>query len=382
MRIHTHLRRLTVALLLWPAGLVAQTSTGVILGSVNDQSGAVIQGAKVTVTEVQTGVATTKQTNGQGYFEMPFLPPGQYQLSVEQNGFKRFVRDGLVLDTDQKLEVPVALQPGQVQQTVEVRGETPLLETTTSALGEVVDNRGVVDLPISNRNLLQLTGLVAGVIDRGADVAPATTGAVAFGHWSANGGMTNTNAFMMDGASAQNANMNAASLIPTIDAIEEFKIQTGLMSSEYGRTGAAIIQRHHQIRHQRSARNRLRILEERLAQHQHLGQQSQPRTEALQQHKHLWRLPRWTGVSAQTLRRQKPPLLLYQLRRLSGRASRIDIPDRAYGGAAHRRLLAAKNLERRAHHHLRPADHGARPRFDDAIHASTLSRQRDSRFSL
>ena len=241
MRTFLYLRRLSVGLLLCPLALLAQTSTGVILGTVNDNGGAVVPGAKITVTEIQTGVVTSKPTNGLGYFEIPFLPPGKYQLAVEQNGFKRFVRDGLVLDTDQKMEIPVVLEPGMVQQTVEVKGETPLLETTTSSLGEVIDNRGVLDLPISNRNLLQLTGLVGGVLDRGADVAPATTGAVNFGHWSANGGMTNTNAFMLDGASAQNANMNAASIIPTIDAIEEFKIQTGLMSAEYGRTGGAII---------------------------------------------------------------------------------------------------------------------------------------------
>jgi hypothetical protein len=241
MRTYNQLRALAIALLLWPFGILAQTSTGIILGTVVDRSGAVIPGAKVTVTEIQTGVQTSMPSNGLGYFEIPFLPPGQYQLAVEQSGFKRFVRDGLTLDTDQKMEIPVSLEPGLVQQTVEVKGETPLLDTTTSAIGQVVDNRGVVDLPISNRNLLQLTGLVAGVLDRGSDVAPATTGAVAFGHWSANGGMTNTNAFMMDGASAQNANMNAASIIPTIDAIEEFKIQTGLMSAEYGRTGGAII---------------------------------------------------------------------------------------------------------------------------------------------
>lgn len=241
MRTLSLLRTLPVVLLFWPFGLLAQTSTGVILGTVNDKSGAVMPGAKITVTAVQTGVATSTASNGLGYFELPFLPPGQYQLAVEQSGFKRFVRDGLVLDTDQKMEIPVVLEPGMVQQTVEVRGETPLLDTTTSSLGEVIDNRGVLDLPISNRNLLQLTGLVGGVLDRGADVAPATTGAVNFGHWAANGGMTNTNGFMLDGAAAQNANMNAASIIPTIDAIEEFKIQTGLMSAEYGRTGGAII---------------------------------------------------------------------------------------------------------------------------------------------
>lgn len=232
---------LWIAFFFWPCAMLAQTPTGTILGTADDGRGGVIPGAKITITEVQTGVARSTVSNNLGYFEMPFLPPGQYQLTAEQTGFKRFVRAGLVLNTDQKMEIPVSLQPGQVQQVVEVTGAAPLLETTASAVGQVIENRSVVDLPLSNRNLLQLTGLVAGVLDRGADAAPATTGSVAFGHWSANGGMTNTNAFMLDGATAQLANMNAASIIPTIDSIDEFKIQTSTMSAEYGRTGGAVI---------------------------------------------------------------------------------------------------------------------------------------------
>src|SRR5579872_1809319 len=230
-----------LSFLLIPMALLAQTPTGTILGTVKDTSGAVIPGAAVTIRELNTNVERHTVSNNLGYFEIPLLPPGNYQLMAEQQGFKRFARSGLTLDTDQKMEVPVVLSPGELKETVEVTGENPLLDTTASSVGQVVDNSGVVNLPLSNRNLLQLTGLVAGVLDRGADAAPATTGSVAFGRWSANGGMTNTNSFMLDGANAQLANMNAASIIPTIDSIEEFKIQTNAMSAEYGRTGGAVI---------------------------------------------------------------------------------------------------------------------------------------------
>jgi len=135
----------------------------------------------------------------------------------------------------------VTLAPGDVLETVQVTGETPLLQTTASSVGQVIDNKRVVDLPLSNRNLLQLVTLVSGVYDFGAGVAPATSGSVAFGRWSSNGGMTNTNEFMLDGATAILANMNAASIIPTIDAIEEFKIHTNAMNAEFGRTGGAVI---------------------------------------------------------------------------------------------------------------------------------------------
>jgi hypothetical protein len=221
--------------------LCAQTPTGTILGTVQDTSGAVIPSVAITVREVNTNVERHTNSNGLGYYEVPLLPSGNYEVDAGQPGFKKYVRSGLKLDTDQRLEIDITLAPGDVKDSVQVTGEAPLLQTTTSAVGQVVENRKIVDLPLSNRNLLQLSNLVAGVGDYGADAAPATTGSVAFGRYNANGGMTNTNEFMLDGATAILANMNAASIIPTIDAIAEFKIQTNAMSAEYGRTGGAVI---------------------------------------------------------------------------------------------------------------------------------------------
>ncbi len=238
----TILKVLSAALLLAPSTLLlAQTSTGTILGVVQDSSGAVVPGAKINIRQIETNVERRTLSNQLGYYELPFLPPGNYSVEAEQTGFKKFVRSDLKLDVNQRMEIAVTLTPGEVQDSVQVTGEAPLLQTTVSSVGQVVENKKVVDLPLSNRNLLQLTGLVAGVIDIAADAAPATTGSVAFGRWSANGGQTNTNEFMLDGATAILANMNAASIIPTIDAIEEFKIQTNAMSAEYGRTGGAVI---------------------------------------------------------------------------------------------------------------------------------------------
>lgn len=228
-------------LLLAAATAAGQTFTGTILGTVQDSSGAVVPGAKVSVREQLTNLERSTVSNELGLFEIPLLPPGVYELRCEQAGFKRFARPDLKLQTAQRLEVPVTLAPGDVLETVQVTGETPLLQTTASSVGQVIDNKRVVDLPLSNRNLLQLVTLVSGVYDFGAGVAPATSGSVAFGRWSSNGGMTNTNEFMLDGATAILANMNAASIIPTIDAIEEFKIHTNAMNAEFGRTGGAVI---------------------------------------------------------------------------------------------------------------------------------------------
>lgn len=230
-----------VAMLLAIPACFSQTFTGAILGTAQDATGAVVPGVRVAVREQATGLERSTTSNELGYYEIPLLPPGTYQVLAEQPGFKRFLRQSLKLEIGQRMEIPVVLTPGEVVEVVEVTSESPLLQTTVSSVGQVIENKTVVDMPLSNRNLLQLVSLVAGVYDRGATAAPATSGSVAFGRWTSNGGMTNTNEFMLDGATAILANMNAASILPTIDAIEEFKIHTNAMNAEFGRTGGAVI---------------------------------------------------------------------------------------------------------------------------------------------
>jgi hypothetical protein len=232
---------LFVALAAIPWGLSAQTFTGTILGTVQDTTGAVVPGARVVVVEAATNVERSTVTNDQGYFEIPLLQPGTYRLEAQLQGFKKFTRGNLKLDISQKMAVPVTLSPGDVTEVIEVTAESPLLHTSTSSVSQVIDNKKVVDLPSSNRNLFQLATLTAGVNDFGASAAPATSGSVGFGRWSSNGGQVNTNEFMVDGATALTANMGAASIIPTIDAIEEFKIETNALSAEFGRTGGAVL---------------------------------------------------------------------------------------------------------------------------------------------
>ena len=211
------------------------------MGTVNDSSGAVLPGVRVVVVEQATGVERSSQTNGTGYFEMPALPPGNYRLEAQLAGFKRVIRADLKLDTSQKMEISLTMQPGEVTESIEVTAESPLLQTASSSVSQLIDNKKVVDLPSSNRNLFQIATLTPGVNDVAASAAPATSGSVGFGRWSSNGGQVNTNEFMVDGATALTANMGAASVVPTIDAIEEFKIETNALAAEFGRTGGAVI---------------------------------------------------------------------------------------------------------------------------------------------
>ena len=218
-----------------------QTFTGTILGSVTDSSGAVIRGAAVKVIETSTTSERTAVSDTKGYFEVPLLPPGAYGITVEMTGFKKFSRGNLTLDIGAHMEIAVRLSPGDIRQTVQVTAEAPLLETTTSSMGQVVDAKEIEELPSLNRNLFQIAELTPGLLDIGAGASPSDSGSVGFGEWSSNGGLLSTNEYMVDGATAVTANMNAATLIPTIDAIAELQVTTNALAAEFGRSGGAVL---------------------------------------------------------------------------------------------------------------------------------------------
>jgi hypothetical protein len=221
--------------------LLAQTSTGTILGIVRDSSGAVVPGTTVRAVEISTSVERSTESSGLGYFVILFLPPGTYRIEAEKTGFQKSVQTNVKLEIAMKLEIDVTLQTGSVRQTVTVTGQSPLLETTSSSTGQEISRQEVASLPSSNRNLMQIATALPGVVVFGATAAPATSGSVGFGNWVATGGVSNTNEFMLDGATAIMANMNGISIIPTLDALQEFKIQTNGLPAEYGRTGGAVL---------------------------------------------------------------------------------------------------------------------------------------------
>src|SRR5579875_1126229 len=154
------LRAATLSLFVLEIAL-AQVSSGTIQGTVQDSSGAVVQGAKVSIVEQATSEPRDLLTNERGEFNAPSLPIGQYSVTVAMTGFKTDIHKGLVLQVDQVLNLPVTLQPGGVTETVEVTGGAPLVDTATSSLGQVIDNKKVIDLPLNGRNVWAL-GLLSG----------------------------------------------------------------------------------------------------------------------------------------------------------------------------------------------------------------------------
>ena len=236
----THLR-IAVYILLALATAMAQTTTGSIVGTVTDATGAVVANAVVTITNVDTGIATKTATDSSGSYVVTPLPVGHYAVTVEAQGFKKSVNGGITLNVQDRIGVNMILEIGQITETVEVVGAAPALQTDTSYLGQVVDSQKIVDLPLNGRFFTRLAVLTAGA-------APTAPGArdERTGGFSANGVRPYQNNYLLDGIDNNSLSedlTNEASFVvgPSPDAIAEFKVQTNSMSAEFGRSGGAVM---------------------------------------------------------------------------------------------------------------------------------------------
>jgi hypothetical protein len=221
--------------------LWAQKDAGTIVGTVRDPSGAVVQGAKVAIEDVDRGVQMTISTNEQGEYVASPLHIGSYKVTVEKAGFKKAVSEVVQLDVQGRIAINIALQVGQQTEEVLVTGAAPLLETETSELGQVVDQKRVSNLPLNGRNFAQLALLSTGT-------APSEPGARDEGGYgfSANGARSLQNNFLLDGVD-NNSNLpdllNETNFViqPPVEALQEFKVQTNAYSAEFGRGNGAIV---------------------------------------------------------------------------------------------------------------------------------------------
>ncbi|MEX2262560.1 MAG: TonB-dependent receptor [Bryobacteraceae bacterium] len=217
-------------------GLVfAQASfTGTILGTVTDPSASAVSNADVTVTNLATNEVSRVKTDAVGNYFVPNLRPGEYSIAVESPGFKKFIQDRVPLQIDQRARVDASLTLGATSEVVEVTAAAPVLQTESGSIGQVVDNRKIVGLPLNGRGAFGLIGLVPGVAD---GAASGTSGASA----RINGGRNRLNEIQLDGVTAVNIKGGNVGYTPMVDALEEFKIVTNSFSAEYGRTGGGVI---------------------------------------------------------------------------------------------------------------------------------------------
>ncbi|HZO98803.1 MAG TPA: TonB-dependent receptor [Terriglobia bacterium] len=220
----------------------SQVITGDILGTVQDSTGAVVPGAKITLTAVDTGIKLEGTSDESGNYLFAQLKPGHYSLQVSKEGFQTQTISDIELLVAQRPRVDVTLQVGQVTQTVEVSaGGVQLLETQTSAMGQVVQEKPIVELPLNGRNFMQLTLISAGVAPVGTGTSPATTWVGQSDITASVAGLRESNeSFLVDGIESRNARFGSVGLRPSVDAIQEFKMQTSNFSAEFGRSSAII----------------------------------------------------------------------------------------------------------------------------------------------
>jgi hypothetical protein len=220
---------------------LAQKDTGSIVGTVKDPSGALVANAKISVTDVERAQTFNTTTNNDGEYVASPLRVGRYTVTAEAGGFKKAVSRPVDLDVQQRIVINITLYVGQITESVEVTSATPLLETETSELGQVVDSHRAANLPLNGRNFAQLALLSTGT----APSEPGARDEKSFG-FSANGARSLQNNFLLDGVD-NNSNLpdllNETNFViqPPIDALQEFKVQTNAYSAEFGRGNGAII---------------------------------------------------------------------------------------------------------------------------------------------
>ena len=222
--------------------LLAQQGRGTIQGVVTDQTGAIASGVAVKVTNIDTNVTVNTQTNGEGYFLATNLNVGSYSVSAERAGFRKALRTGIVLQVDQRAQIDFRLELGQVAETVEVKAEAPLLDTGNSAVGKVIDNRRVLELPLNGRSALALTLLTPSVK---SNAGPTNSGfgdrGIQLSSISINGGPNSMNSQLLDGSNNIQSYIGEVAINPGVDAVEEFKVQSGSLSAEYGFSAGGVI---------------------------------------------------------------------------------------------------------------------------------------------
>ena len=217
----------------------AQVASGTITGVVHDSSGGAVAGAKITLKEVTTAQQRETVTNDRGEFNAPYLHPGQYTVVVAMPGFSTQTLSNIPLEIDRTVNLPVVIQPGAATQSIEVSDAAPLVDSSTSSLGQVIDNKKIVDLPLNGRNAFAL-GLLSGN-------AVPVKGVSSNLPFVAGGGRFKANDVLLDGIDNNTTNSNGSigvsgiNYIPSVDAVAEFKVKTNNYSAEFGRSAGAII---------------------------------------------------------------------------------------------------------------------------------------------
>ncbi|MEP7362119.1 MAG: carboxypeptidase-like regulatory domain-containing protein [Acidobacteriota bacterium] len=228
--------------LLMSGTMFAQTF-GDISGEVRDQSSAVIGGVAVSLTNVGTNATRTTATNDQGLFAFPALQPGQYTLKAEKQGFKSFSRTGIVVEVQLSARINIDMQVGSVSESIEVSAQAALLQSENATVGTVIDNKRILEMPLAGRNAFNLVAIAPNVsfgFPSAGQAGSRQGGVRADQSISVGGQRPQYNRYTLDGVENTDPNFNTFVVLPSIDALQEFKVQTGVYPAEFGRGATQI----------------------------------------------------------------------------------------------------------------------------------------------
>ncbi len=233
-----------VSMLLLPSMLLADV-TGSVLGVVRDPAQAVVKGARVRITNTQTNLSQVTVTADDGSYRFLALPVGTYNLTAAITGFQQYNSTGIVLQVNDQLRIDITLKVGSVNEQITIQANAAQVETESTQLGDVIDSRKMLALPLNGRSYLDLLGLQAGV-------APATAGTIGgdrpvsgylsnAGNISVNGQRETANAFLVNGGDVSEGRNLGAGLVPNLDSVEEFRLITNSFDAEYGKFSGAVM---------------------------------------------------------------------------------------------------------------------------------------------
>ena len=222
-------------------GLQAQTSAGLVVVTVQDSSGAAIPGASVSLQDQATSANSQQLTDNAGLARFVSVKPSVYRVAVTRDGFKRITRDDVTVNVAESVSLNLALELGSVTETVEVTGAAPVLQTERGELGQVIDRQQLLDLPLNGRNAIGLAGLTTGVVPG----PQFSDGPLNLANISVNGSRGGATEILQDGAPStvpeNSPGTFATATLPSMERVQEFKVQTNSFSAEFGRTTGGVI---------------------------------------------------------------------------------------------------------------------------------------------
>src|SRR6516162_10140436 len=236
---------LIVLIMLSSAALLRADVTGSILGVVHDRSQAVVAGAKVVATNVQTNLTQETTSGSDGSYRILALPAGNYKLIVTARGFRTFTETDIVVKVNDELRFDVTLDVGNVTETVEITANAVQVQTENTQLGDVIESKKMLALPLNGRSYIDLLGLQAGVAPANSNQAiqqdRPVSGNLNPGNISVNGQRETANAFLVNGGDVSEGRNLGAGLVPNLDSVEEFRLITNSFDAEYGKFSGAVM---------------------------------------------------------------------------------------------------------------------------------------------